>query len=285
MFWSIVWAVIWNIFASLDEVFSKKALYISHIPKILFLVLGEFGGLVIACIWIAISSLDTSLLTLQAIWGVLLIVVIVQAYNYIDQTLHRKEKISTLIPYSNLNTIFSIIAGFLIFRDSSLVSLFISIAAFLIIIVFTVDFKRIAFPKRFNLILLVEILMTCEILITWSMLKDLPDKEFFSIYQIFVFFILLFPIIRRKMYASLKRVRLPFYGYVSLSSLAGNFSFLLFLFVVGEFGVVLSILFSFLWTGVSLLCWYLIFKEKPTKKEIIMTIVITVLVWLGFYFK
>lgn len=48
--------------------------------------------------------------------------------------------------------------------------------------------------------------------------------------------------------------------------------------MVGEFGVVLSILFSFIGTGVTMLFGFIFLKEKPSKKDIIMTIIIGILV-------
>jgi drug/metabolite transporter (DMT)-like permease len=64
-----------------------------------------------------------------------------------------------------------------------------------------------------------------------------------------------------------------------------NISFILYLFLVSEFGIVVSTLLSFLATGVTMLFGYLILKKKPSKKDIYLTIITTVLVGIGFYFK
>ena len=285
MFFSVLGAIAGNIFSSLDAVFSKKALKISHLSEILYTALGEFGGLIISLVRIAVGSFDCSLLTFQVIGGIVLIVGIVTAYDYVEQYLYRKEKISTLMPYADLHLVFTIILWYIIFHDVSVISLIISIVAFAVVMVFTIDFKKLVFPRSFKQILLVQWLRTLELLVIWWLLLGVPDKEFFIIYQILVFVILLWPILWKKMYSWLRGMSAKFYGYVWASSLVGNLGFLLFLFVVGEFGIVLSILFSFLWTWFTLLCGYLIFKEKPSKKGIVMIVIITILVALGFYFK
>ncbi|MEI8091889.1 MAG: hypothetical protein WCG98_06855 [bacterium] len=102
-------AIAGNIFSSLDAVFSKKALKISHLSEILYTALGEFGGLIISLVRIAVGSFDCSLLTFQVIGGIVLIVGIVTAYDYVEQYLYRKEKISTLMPYADLHLVFTII--------------------------------------------------------------------------------------------------------------------------------------------------------------------------------
>jgi hypothetical protein len=56
----------------------------------------------------------------------------------------------------------------------------------------------------------------------------------------------------------------------------------MYLLLVGELGIVMSTLLSFLWTGVTMLFWRIFLKEKPSIKNIVMVIIIAGLVILGY---
>jgi len=61
-------------------------------------------------------------------------------------------------------------------------------------------------------------------------------------------------------------------------ALAENFSFLLYLMIVGDFGIVISVLLSFLGNVFAIIFAYIVLKEVPSKKDILLNVLITVLV-------
>lgn len=87
-------------------------------------------------------------------------------YDYIDQSLYKEEKISVMMPYENLNSVFTIIAGYLIFKDASLIAVGISLVVIIITMAFSIDFKKFEFPRNMKKILLVQVLITLEMLLT-----------------------------------------------------------------------------------------------------------------------
>lgn len=279
-------AVFSNILQSFGTVFWKKTLLVSHLPKLLFRFFWEINGLVIAIIVMWLSWFERSIfLNMRIVGGVVLTLILDLRYDYIQQWLYREEKISTLIPYENLNSVFVIVIWYLIFKDASLVAVGMSILVIITTILFSIDFKNFEFPKNIKKILFVQILITIETLLTWYFLKDLADKDYFVVYQIVVVIMLLFPLLFNKLFGAVKKMSKSFLWYGSLSATANNISFLLYLFLVSEFGVVISMLLSFLGDGITILFWFLFLKEKPSKKEVLLIVLTTLLVGVGFYFK
>lgn len=279
-------AVFGNILQSFGTVLWKKTLLISSLPELLFRFLGELNGLIICVVVIALSGFDRALfLNMRVVGGIIFVLIIDIRYDYLDQSLYREEKVSTMIPYENLNCVFAIVAWYLMFRDASLISVGISMIVIIMTILSSMDFKHFTWPKNIKKILLIQILITAETLITWYFLKDVSDKDFFIVYQVVIIIMLLFPFVIKNFFSQIKSLKPRFRWYQTISSTSNNISFLLYLFLVSEFGVVISTLLSFLWDGITLLFGFIFLREKPSKKDVIMIVATTVLVGLGFYFK
>ncbi len=279
-------AIIGNLLGSISTVLWKKTLLISRLPKIFFRFLGELNGIIIALILVAIVGFNRQILTdRRIVWGIVIILLIAIAYDYIQQWLYRKEKISALMPYENLNNVFTIIAGFLIFKDSSRIAVGIGILVILITIGASIDFKKFERPKNLKMILLIQLLIAAESVLTGYFLTDLGDKEYFILYELIIVAILLIPVLVKWYLSKIKGTKIKFRWYETGQATGTNLSFILYLFLVSEFGIVISTLLSFLATGVTMLFGYVILKEKPSKKDIYLTIITTALVGIGFYFK
>ena len=279
-------AIFGNILQSFGTVLWKKTLVISHFPNLFFRFLWELNGLIVCILVIAFSGFEWAIfLNMWIIWWIVLTLILDIWYDSMSQSIYREEKVSTMIPYENLNSVFVIVIWYLIFKDASLIAVGISILVILITILTSIDYKKFTRPRNLKKILFVQILITAETLLTWYLLSDLADKDYFVVYQITIVFLLVFPLLFKKLFSSFWQVKKRFLGYQTVSSTANNVSFLLYLFLVSEFGVVISTLLSFLWDGVTVLFGFIFLKEKPSKKDVLLIVATTVLVWLGFYFK
>ena len=164
----------------------------------------------------------------------LIVIGVCNCYQFLDQKLYRAEKLSNILPYANLNAVFAIIAGFLIFRDASTWSFLIAIITFLVILGFSIDLKKLTMPKSIKLILGIQALIALEALLTGRFLKSVSDKEYYILYELIVVVLLLFPIIARGLFKELKKTSLPFYGYRMGGALTGHIGRILYLFTVSE---------------------------------------------------
>ncbi len=282
----MIWSILSNLLWSISSVFWKKSLVWANIPKMLFRFLWELAGVVIAVILIFVQWFDFhKLLDWKLMWSIVLIMVVILTSDYLSQKVYKKEKLSTLMPYENLNSVLSIIAWYFIFKDASLISVGIAILVVVITIVSVIDFKNLTLPKNMWLVLIYQVLNTIEILMTWYFLKNVSNTDYFILYEIVIIFMLLFPIFFNKEYHALKTAKPVFYKDRFLWSIAGNISFLLYLFLVWEFGVVVSIMLGFLGDGITLLFGFFFLKDKPKKKDIILLIITWILIWVWFYFK
>lgn len=279
-------AVLGNILWSISTVLRKKTLLISRLPKIFFRFLWELNGIVIAFVIIAIIWFDRSLFKdRKIVLGIIIILIIAIRYDYMEQWLYKKEKISALLPYGNLNSVFTIIAGFLIFKDTSIISVIVGIIVIMIIIWSSINFKKLERPKNLKTILLIQILIAAESLLTGYFLINVSDKDYFILYELIIVAILILPVVFKWYLGKFKKTNKKFRWYETGQATGVNISFLLYLFLVSEFGIVISTLLSFLANGITMLFGYIILKEKPSKKEIYLTIITTVLVGIWFYFK
>ena len=279
-------AIFGNILQSFSTVLRKKTLLISSLPGLFFRFLWELNGLVICVAVILFSGFDWSLfLNMRVIWGIVLVLVIDIWYDYLEESIYREEKVSTMIPYENLNCVFAIVAGYLIFRDASLLSVGISMLVIIITVLSAMDFKNFTWPRNLKKILFIQLLITAETLITWYFLKDVSDKDFFIIYQVVIIIMLLFPFFIKRFFLQRKSLKLRFRWYQTVSSTSSNIAFLLYLFLVAQFGVVITTLLSFLWDGITLLFGFIFLKERPSRKDVIMIVLTALLVGIWFYYK
>ncbi|GHV23481.1 hypothetical protein FACS189428_7040 [Clostridia bacterium] len=156
--------------------------------------------------------------------GVLSSIGVCTLSSVLDQKLWKQEKMSNILPYSNLKSVFAIIAGFLIFRDASVWSFIIAIVTFFVIMAFSIDFKKLTFPKSAKLILSIQLLGTVDTLLTGRLLKSVADVEYYVMYEILIAVVLLFPILRQGAFKQLKTSTAPLYKYLFGGSIFGHAS-------------------------------------------------------------
>jgi len=89
----------------------------------------------------------------------------------------------------------------------------------------------------------------------------------------------------RKNYKELFTWKKEFYYYRFSASIVWVAWDLMWLFLISSLWLVLSILLWFFWLFFTLLLGYFILKDKPSKKNIILSLLVMVLIWIWYYFK
>lgn len=282
MIWSIISSILWSI----STIFRKKSLDIIDLPQFLFRF---FAEIIWVLIWIVLIFIYWFNFNYLWDWKIILamisIMILVISTDFISQKIYKTEKVSTLLPYENLHNVLAIIAWYFMFKDSSLIAVGVAILVVMITVLSVVDLKKMSLPKNMWLVLLDQSLTAAEVLMTWYFLKQISDTDYFVLYEIFIILMLLLLIFFHKQYVFLKKIPWTFYKNRFSWAIAWNLSFLLYLFLVWEFWVVLSILLSFLWDWITLIFWFIFLWEKPTKKDISLLIVTSILIWIWFYYK
>lgn len=229
--------------------------------------------------WVDLSKID-SFLVFSTIF--LLIIAIVTAA--MQQKIYAVEKISSVMPFTNVNKILSIIISFFVFSDVSVLSLLITIIAILIIVWFSTDFRKFSLPKTTKLIYLSEILISLETIFAWYLLFNYNEELYFIV---FVFaWIVFLSLLAYKLneFKTLKWLKKEFWINRYIWAM-GWISWFLSLVIIKNLWLSVSILLSFIWIWVTLFLSYLILKDKPSKKDLWLTFIVTLLVWIWYYFR
>jgi len=189
------------------------------------------------------------------------------------------------MPYQNISRIIVIIFWFLIYQDTSLITLIISIITTIIIALFSIDFKNHTVPKDIEIYSIVQIINGIVILTTVYILKEIWNVNYFL--YMYIIWIIFISIIVWYKWQFKQAIKLPkkFWYYRLTTSHIWWVSYLLSLLVIENLWATLSILVSYVWLSVTLLFTYLFLWEKLSKKDIILSIIVSLLIGIWYIYK
>lgn len=234
---------------------------------------------ILLVVWVDFSQISPYI-----VLGICAIVTIDAIKLKMNQSLYKEEKYSVIAPYTNLNKILIIIGSFFVFNDVSVVSLIITLIAVLVIVFFTIDFKTLKLPRNIKKVVFLECLNALVWFTTWWLILTYSENLYFSIYVVIAGITMSILVWKLWEIKTLKSVPKTFWFYRYLWWLWWVSRFL-WMTIIKNLWLSISILLSFLWIGAALLFSYIFSKDIPAKKDILLTIIVTALVGLGFYFK
>lgn len=275
-------AIISTLLTWFSEIFWKKSLWYwvwSKMHDLLSYPVWLIIGIYFVYLWIDYSNIDPIIV----IWTILVFLLCI-IKSPIAQKIYREEKISVIMPYSNLNKILSIIFSFFLFADVSIIALILTIIAIFVVILFSIDFKTLRLPKNLKIIALSEFLTSIITISSWYLILKYSEILYFIIFVIFWITFLILITYFTWQYKSIKWLKKDFWFYRYVWSTWWISRFLS-LVVIKNLWLSVTILLSFLWIWITLLLSLIILKDKPSKKDLLLTIIVTALVWLWFFFK
>jgi len=192
---------------------------------------------------------------------------------------------SSLMPYQNISRIVVIIFWFLIYQDTSLITLIVAIITTIIIALFSINFKNNTVPKDIKIYSIVQIINGIITLTTVYILKEIWNINYFL--YMYIIWIIFISIVVWYKWQFKQALKLPkkFYYYRLATSHIWWVSYLLSLLVIENLGATLSILVSYIWLSVTLLFTYLFLWEKISKKDIILSIIVSLLIGIWYIYK
>lgn len=288
---SIILWIITALLQSLGSIFSKKALNNSNISNWLFILFWPIIWLIVVYIPVLIQG--TNLSIFNSSWMMLLLI-IAWIFDWTSEKIKvnvlKKVKISYILPYDNLDKLFIIIFWFIFFFGNewytSLVTFFIAILTFIVTLILSIDFKKIKLDKNILLYIWAKIIKAISVIIVWLVLLEYTTLELFSF---FVLVLLLFYIITnlivRNDFKTLFTQSKLFYKYrIGWTLLWWTWFFLWFL-IIEKTGVIIASLISFISIVFSIISMKIFLWDKPNKKQILSAFLITLLIWIWYYFK
>lgn len=274
-----------TIINSVSTIFWKKALWMSNVSKYLFAILWNSPWIIIFLLFLYFwyfnlnIFLDFKIVLVLFFWLSLSIF-----WWFIQQKLYTINRISDLAPYDNLDKLFIIIIWFFIYWNTSIFSLFIAILTVLLISLFTLNFKKLRFPKSFWLIVLSKFLNSIKILIIGYILLKYTFQTVTALEAIISFLIYL-SLLKVSDYKAIKTLKKDFLFNRYLGSILSWIAYLISLFLISDLWLTISTLLWFLWLGFTLILSYFFLWDKPDKKNIILALIVFILVSIGYYFK
>lgn len=279
LFW-IFNAILWSV----AIVLYKKALDITN--GVLSSKLYQFiGAIVTLSLWIiGYFFIDT-----EVIWGgiagLLFISAIFGIFSEVfAQHAYKNEKLSTLLPYGEFETIFTVVFWFLLFTDSSFNSFIFTIIAWFILILWSIDFKKLSFNKYCVSLMIAALLWSIKVLLFWYILLELTPYNVFVYNTMMVLGILLVINIFTKDIRNIKLLSQQMTIYIALENILRFVIWIVSLFLIKELWIVQAVLIGMLFLVFSMISAFLFLRETPTKKEIFIVIWVCVCISCWVYF-
>lgn len=288
---SIIFWIIASFFGSLSWIYWKKALNITSLPNSLLALLNPLIWIFIIYIfgiifWINSNIFfDKNVLFLLLLWWLLdWFWALLEVYSV------KNTKVSKLIPYSNFDKLFIVLLGFLFFYwnsgYTSFITLFITIITLFIIMLFSIDLKKISIEKEIKIYILSKFLYASTTLIISKILFEYSTIDVFSV---IIFYYILFHLInnmflKRNLLLIFKQEKV-FYKYRLSSSIIWRIAFIISISLIEFSWVLIASLLSF----ISIIFWIIFMKyilwDTPSKKQILLSILVIIMIWIWYYFK
>jgi len=196
-----------------------------------------------------------------------------------EQYAYKNEKLSILVPYWEFKSIFTVIFWFLFFSDNSIISLIFTLLAGLVLIIWSINFKKISFNKYCLALIITSLFSTFKILLYWFILKSLAIYNIVFYNVLIVFFILLIISIINKEIQKLSKINIKKYKYLFLENLTRFFAWLLSLFIISELWIVQAVLVWMMYMVTSMIAASLFLGEEITKKEVFIASIVSLCIW------
>lgn len=280
MILAIISAVIW----SFSKILFKKSLWF-WVNNFIITSYNRLWWIIIWLIFIATWFINPSELTLHAVWFWVLFAMLDMITGKYEQDVYRKETISAMAPFSSLDKVFIIIISFFYFKDISLLSLWITFLTIILISVSSFDFKKRVFPKNLWKIFLFQLSRAFSISIVWYLVLEYWANIIFMLDASMWFIVALIIVLLAKKAKEMFLLPKWFLKIWLWNWIIWWSSYWLSLLVIDDLWLWISTLLWFLWLWVTLIMSYIFFKDTPAKKDLLVTVLVTVLVWLWYYFK
>jgi len=280
--------IFWEFLSSLAWIYWKKALsYNTWLSSFGFMLLGWTIPFLLV-IWIT-GFYNISFFPTEWDWNNVLLIFIITTTYLIREPLRqftiKREKISVLLPYSKLNTVLSIILSFYLFWDVSFISFIIAIIIVVLITIFSIDFSSFKVPKTLWVFLIHEIILTWWVILIGYMLSSMEFLNFYVLLTNVTVACLCMHMIFTRGYYDIIRQSKAFYITRIWAATLGTGGYFLSLYIMSQLWVIPAILLSFLWLVFLIVLSFLILWDRPAIKSIFLWSIVTILVWIAFYFK
>jgi len=220
----------------------------------------------------------------------LLLLIISTIWLYITYPLRRtayaNEKVSVLQPYAMLFQVFPVIIWFIFIATerANVITFLSAILASVIVIWTSIDYKIFKFNKYSLMVLLSSTIKSFQIFAVIYFLTKLNPASFYFTETILIIIFSLLLMIFKKEFWEFKLLEKWYIKLIIFTNTIVIISILLSLNMYSTLWVILTSLLSLLYLVFIYILWYFILWEKPTKKDIIVTLFVAgcIIIWVLF---
>jgi len=286
----LIWilsALLWSIWSS----FRKKAIDYSTLPTNLFSILWPIMWAFIIWTCAYIFWVDNTLYTnLTVIFLVLLIVIFETLSNYLEIYVFKNTKLSELLPYQNTNKLLIVLIWFFLYywtnNSTSIASFLIILFTMFLIVFSSIDIRKFKINKIIWLYLIDKLFSAIAWLLVWYILAKYSTITYMTVNVIFVFLIYyLITIIRKDKFNLLLKQVNSFYPPRLIGLIFWWTSFVIWLYIIESTWLLIATLISFIWLVFNIISMKFILKDNPSKKQIFLAIIVSILIWIWYYLK
>jgi len=290
MVWIIMW-IVQSIFWALWMVISKLALenkLIWNNLQTLFSRTAHFSIIwVIFVMWfmdnnfseVHLSSLEWSLFVLSAI--------ALYFTYFLRRAAYANEKVSVLQPFAMLFQIFPVIIWFIFIATerANLVTFLMALLASFIVIIPSIDFKSFKINKYSLMVLLSSTIKSTQLFFILHLLTKFNPQTMYFVESIIIIVLSLIMMTWKKEFWQFKLLTKKYSGLLFTANSIWIVSIILALTMYTELWVVATSLISLLYLVFVYFFWYLILKETPSKKDIMIAILVAACIFIWMIFK
>lgn len=280
LFW-----ILSTIMNSLSVVSWKKTMDMATVSKPAFSLLWNLFWIILVIIFYYLWLLEKeAFLNIETIGLMIFCMIIWALSGFMMLDIYKNDKISTIMPYENLDKLFIMIIWFFVFSDTSINSLLFAIWTVIVITVFSVDFKDIKLPRNFWKLFISKWLKAVVTLILGYLLLRHNSMSITAI-DALICIVMYSSMLKIVDFRKFKTLWKKYYSLRLWWSALWWISYFIVLFLISNLWVVITTLIWFFWLGTTLLFSYLFLWDKPEKKSIVLAILVFVLISLWYYFK
>ena len=237
--------------------------------------------------WALEYKIPTDFLTLKNIWILLVWASLINVTYVLRRHAYKYEKVSVLQPFAMLYQVFPVIIGFIFIASERLniITFFMAIIASLVTILPSIDYKNFKFSIYSLEVLISSLIKSWVLFWVIYLITIISPTTFYVLESVYlILFSILFIFINWE-YKQIKDYKINFFRVSFIANLTVVFSIILSLTMFKELWVIATSLISLLYLGFVYILWYFILKEIPSKKDIIITILVAICIMVWIWFK
>lgn len=288
--WILIW-IIQSFFSAIWMIFSKKVLVNKQVWNNIQTLLSRFYHLIIIWCIFLLWFLNNNIKSWDLNINDFLLLILATLWLYITYPLRRtaysNEKISVLQPYAMLFQVFPIIIWFIFIASerNNFITFLSALIASAIVIFSNINFKTFKINKYCLMILISSIIKSFQVFSVIFFLSKINPASYYFLESIIVIIIAILLILFNKEFGELKLLTKKYSKLLIFTNTVAIISILLSLTMYSTLWVVVTSLIGLLYLIFIYILWYFLLKDVPTKKDIIITILVSAFIVLGLLFK